>query len=196
MISQERIMEAEKNVKKYIEDSWLFNKRKDIPQYTKFFIKNAETSLLTAKILSELSLDISKKQTLDLQEEFESYLWVIVSSYYAMFYSALALFAKNEIKVGDKLVHKVTADVLIANFLRNKKLAKLLEDFEETKGQALQITGTEQKAEQLIQNFEYERHKRNSTQYELGTIAKQNLAQTSLQRAEQFVAEIRKILKE
>lgn len=157
---------------------------------------NATTSILTAKTLYELSTDLSKKSALALQPEFETYLWVIVSSYYTMFYSALALLAKNELKTGDKLVHKVVADTLITNFLKNKKLAKLLENYEETKEQALQITGTEEKAEQLIENFEHERHKRSRIQYELGVKAKQALAQTSIQRAEQFIAEIRKILKE
>ncbi|MBI4141034.1 hypothetical protein HY485_04320 [Candidatus Woesearchaeota archaeon] len=196
MLDADRIKEAEKNTQQYIQDSLLFIKKTEMPQHVHFFMKNAETSILTAKTLYEISTNINKKQTLALADEFETYLWVIVSAYYTMFYAALALLAKNEIKTGDKIVHKVVADTLITKFLQNKKLAKLLENYEETKETALQITGTEQKAQTLIENFEHERHKRHKIQYEIGTTAKQNLAKTSLQRAEEFMAEIRRILKE
>ena len=42
MIDQQRIEQAEKNVADYIQQGWLFTKRKDIAQYTSFFLKNAE----------------------------------------------------------------------------------------------------------------------------------------------------------
>ncbi|MBI4146057.1 hypothetical protein HY489_01835 [Candidatus Woesearchaeota archaeon] len=195
MIDQKRISEAEKNVPKYVQDGWLFIKRKDIAQYLQFFLKNAETSLQTSKALLELSMDNQKKQVFALQDNFETYLWVVVSAYYSMFYAALALLAKNEIKVGDKLVHKVVADALIANFLKNQKLAKLLETYEEAKDQALQIVGSQDRAKELVESYESERKKRSDLQYELGSVAKQNLAKTSLERASKFVAEIRNILR-
>src|SRR3989344_1564794 len=195
MFDQKRILEAEKNIKEYIKDQWIFIKRKDMPQNIDFFLKNAETSILTAQTLFDLSSDINKKQAVNLESSFESYLWVIVSSYYSMFYSSLAILANNEIKVGEKLVHKVVADVLISEFLKNKKLAKLIDSYEETKDKAMQIIGSEEKAGKLIENFEFERNKRSSIQYDLGVTAKFNLANTSLGRAKEFVAEIKNILK-
>ena len=195
MIDQKRILEAEKNVQQYIQEERLFIKRKDIAHYVPFFLKNAETSLLTAKALLELSTENQKKQTFGLEETFETYLWVIVPSYYSMFYAALALFAKNEMKVGDQFAHKVVADTLIVNFLKNQKLAKLLEMYEETKDQAMQIMGSQDKARILVQDYEYERQKRHELQYEVGKEAKHNLANTSLTRATQFIAEIRNILR-
>ncbi|HLC84735.1 MAG TPA: hypothetical protein VJH22_03000 [Candidatus Nanoarchaeia archaeon] len=194
MIDQQRIEQAEKNVADYIQQGWLFTKRKDIAQYTSFFLKNAETSLLTAKALMELSTDSKKKQSFALQDDFETYLWVVVSSYYSMFYSALALLADNQFKIGDKLVHKVVSDTLIAHFLKNQKLAKLLDAYEEARDEALQIVGSQERAKDLVESYEFERKKRGDLQYELGSVAKQNLATTSLQRAGKFVAEIRTIL--
>lgn len=191
MIDQKRISEAERNVKQYIQEERLFIKRKDVAHYVHFFLKNTETSLLTAKSLLELSTQNEKKQVFGLEEKFETYLWVVVAAYYSMFYASLALLAKNEMKFGDKFVHKIVADTLIANFLKNQKLAKLLETYEEAKDQALQIVGSQEKALTLVQDYEYERQKRHELQYEVGKEAKHNLANTSLARATQFVAEIR-----
>lgn len=72
MIDQKRISEAEKNVPKYIQDEWLFIKRKDISQHVQFFLQNAETSLQTSEALFELSTDNHKKQIFALQENFET----------------------------------------------------------------------------------------------------------------------------
>ncbi len=115
--------------------------------------------------------------------------------YYSMFYAALALLAKHQFKVGDKLAHKVVADTLIAQFLTNKRLAKLIESYEDSKETALEIVGTEERAYELVESFDQERRKRHRLQYELGEEAKQNLAKTSLERASAFVAEVRQILR-
>jgi len=63
--------------------------------------------------------------------DFEGYLWVIVSSYYSMFYAATALLASQGIRATGQIVHKVTRDALIHFFVSNEKLAKLLEQYEE-----------------------------------------------------------------
>lgn len=196
MLDQKRIAEAEKNFRRYVEEGWLFTKREDIVSYVHFFLKNAETSLLTAQTLFDLSTaSKEKKQAAGVQEQFESYLWVVVSSYYSMFYAALALLAQHKIKAGDKLVHKVVADTLIVQFLTNQRLARLIENYEESKATALKLVGAEERALGLVESFDQERHKRHKLQYELGVEAKQNLAKTSLERAMKFVAEVRQILR-
>ena len=164
MIDQKRIAQAERNVSQYIQEERLLIKRSDVANYAHFFLKNAETSLMTAKALFELSTENRKKQEFDLEERFETYLWVVVASYYAMFYVSLALLARHEMKVGDKFAHRVVADTLIAKFLKDQKLAKLLESYEETKDQALQIIGSQEKAHALVQDYEYERQKRHELQ--------------------------------
>ncbi len=196
MLDAKRIAEGERNFRRYIEDGWLFQKQADIANYIHFFLKNAETSLLTAQTLFDLSTaNKEKKELVGVQENFESFLWVVVASYYSMFYAALALLAKHQFKVGDKLAHKVVADTLIAQFLTNKRLAKLIESYEDSKETALEIVGTEERAYELVESFDQERRKRHRLQYELGEEAKQNLAKTSLERASAFVAEVRQILR-
>ncbi len=134
--------------------------------------------------------------------DFESYLWVIVTSYYSMFYAATALLAKQGIRATGQIVHKVTADALIHFFASNEKLAKLLEQYEEAQTVGLELVGREElmkrmqkKADELIISYEGERRKRSKFQYDIGVQAKRGYAQTSLQRAKDFVFEIKKLLK-
>jgi hypothetical protein len=96
----------------------------------------------------------------------------------------------------------VTADALIHFFVSNEKLAKLLEQYEEAKAVGLELTSRDElmktmqkKANELIVAFESERKKRSQFQYDIGIQAKRGYAQTSLDRAREFVFEKSKILK-
>lgn len=112
-MEKERIDEAKRNVKQYIDEGLLKVKDKDAQKFVSFFMKNAESSLQTASILQEISDQQTLKTTLKVSGDFESYLWVIVSSYYSMFYAATALLASQGIKATGQIVHKVTGDALI-----------------------------------------------------------------------------------
>jgi hypothetical protein len=202
MIDQERINEAKKNVKQYADDGLLKVNDKDAPRFVGFFLANAESSLRTASVLQQISDDESLKETLQVGSSFESYLWVIVSSYYAMFYAATAILAKQGVKASGQIVHKVTADALIHFFASNEKLAKLLEQYEEAQTVGLELIGREElmkkmqkKADELIISYEGERKKRSKFQYDIGVQAKRGYAQTSLERARTFVFEISKLVK-
>ena len=119
-----------------------------------------------------------------------------------MFYAATAILAKQGIRATGQIVHKVTADALIHFFVSNEKLAKLLEQYEEAQAVGLELVGREElmkrmqkKADELIISYEGERKKRSKFQYDIGVQAKRGYAQTSLQRARDFVFEIKKLLK-
>jgi len=202
VIEKERVEEAKRNVKQYLNDGLLRTGDKDASKFIGFFMKNAESSLQTASILQEISDQQPLKSTLKVSNDFESYLWVIVSSYYSMFYAATALLASQGMRVTGQIVHKVTADALIHFFVSNEKLAKLLEQYEEAKAASLELIGREElmksmqkKANELIVAYESERKKRSRFQYDIGIQAKRGYAQTSLNRAREFVFEINKILK-
>jgi uncharacterized protein (UPF0332 family) len=202
MIEKERLEEAKRNVKTYIEDGLLKTGDKDAARFVDFFMASAESSLRTASILQEISDDNSLKDRLKVGSDFESYLWVIVSSYYSMFYAATAILSKQGIRATGQIVHKVTADALIHFFASNEKLAKLLEQYEEAQTVGLELVGREElmkrmqkKADELIISYEGERKKRSKFQYDIGVQAKRGYAQTSLERARSFVFEIRKLLK-
>jgi uncharacterized protein (UPF0332 family) len=202
VIEKERVDEAKRNVKQYIDEGLLRVKDKDAQKFVAFFMKNAESSLQTASILQQISDEETLKNTLKISNDFESYLWVIVSSYYSMYYAATCLLASQGMKVTGQIVHKVTGDALIHFFVSNEKLAKLLEQYEEAKAVGLELIGTEEltksmqkKANELIVAYESERKKRSKFQYDIGVQAKRGYAQTSLDRAKEFVFEISKILK-
>jgi uncharacterized protein (UPF0332 family) len=144
MINKERIDEAKRNVKQYIEDGLLKINDNDAAKFVNFFMANAESSLRTASILQQISDEDALKEALKAGSDFESYLWVIVTSYYAMFYSATAILAKHDIKTSGQIVHKVTADALIHFFGSNEKLAKLLEQYEEAQTFGLELVGREE----------------------------------------------------
>jgi uncharacterized protein (UPF0332 family) len=202
VIEKKRVEEAQRNAKQYIDEGLLKIKDKDAPRFVGFFMKNAESSLQTASMLQEISDQQGLKATLKVSSDFESYLWVIVSSYYSMFYAATALLASQGIRATGQIVHKVTGDALIHFFVSNEKLAKLLEQYEEAQAAGLELIGREElmksmqkKADELIVAYESERKKRSKFQYDIGVQAKRGYAQTSLERAKEFVFEIRKILK-
>jgi uncharacterized protein (UPF0332 family) len=202
MMSKERIAEAKGNVKQYIDDGMLRLKDNDAPKFVPFFMKNAESSLQTASILQQISDQQNLKEVLKASPDFESYLWVIVSSYYSMFYAATALLASQGVRATGQIVHKVTADAMIHFFVSNEKLAKLLEQYEEAQAVGLELIGREEimksmkkRADELIIAYESERKKRSKFQYDIGVQAKRGFAQASLDRAREFFFEINKIVK-
>lgn len=175
MLTKERIREAEINVKSYLADGLLKKAIMD-KQVLNIFLRNAKESLRVAEEVHQKNI---------------SELWVIVCSYYSMYYYANAVLFKLGYKVGEKIVHKVTAEALIV-YVRGRLKESLIEEYEETKEEALNLAGM--KADALIESFDFERNKRSLIQYRTIEIEKQSKAKTSLQRAKEFTREMEKLL--
>ena len=175
MLDTKRIKEAESSVRSYLEEGLLKKSIMD-KQVQDIFLKNAKESIGVAEEISQNNL---------------SDLWVIVCSYYSMFYYANAVLLKLGYKVGEKIVHKVTSDALIV-YVRNKLKKNMLEEYEETKEEALNLAGI--KADALIESFDFEMGKRGRIQYRTDETAKKSKAMTSLQRAKEFAREMEKLL--
>ncbi len=176
MLTPERIKEAQKNVQQYLDEGILLKIKIKDENIKKVFISNAKESIKVAELLWEGK---------------HSYLWVIVCSYYAMFYIANAVLYHFNYKVGEKIVHKVTADGLIV-YVRNKLKESLLEEYDEAQEDALQIIGL--KADELVESFDLERAKRSRIQYHTTEQAKEGKAKTSLERAKKFIHEMEKLM--
>jgi len=177
MLNEKRIKEAESGVKSYLSEGLLKEEQFNSLVFN-VLMANSNESIETATFLSS-----NKK----------SNLWIIVSSYYSMFYLANAVLYKLGYKVGDKIPHKVTSDALIV-YVRNKLKDNLIEDFEEMKEEALMIA--KNKAEGLLEDFDSERKKRGFIQYQTQEVEKFSKAETSLKRAKQFLYEMNDLLKE
>jgi uncharacterized protein (UPF0332 family) len=175
MIDEKRIKEAENNVKIYLKDELIKKINNSDSNILGTLKKNCDESIKTADFLYENNM---------------SWLWVIVCSYYSMFYCANLALYKSGYKVGDKIVHKVTSDSLIV-YIRKKLKEKLIEDFETAREEAIELAGI--KTDELIENFEFEMSKRGRFQYNMTDEVKKGKAETSLKRAKSFIFEMEKL---
>lgn len=175
MLDEKRIEEARQNVRSYLNEGLLKKSATD-KNVLAILQTNAKDSLSVAQLLSE-------KEYSDL--------WVIVTSYYSMYYIANAVLLKYGYKVGNKISHKVTSDALIV-YIKEKLKGSLLEEYEEIKEDALNIAGI--KANTLVESFDSERKKRGIIQYQTKEIEKHSKAKTSLLRAKEFNMEMEKLL--
>ncbi len=176
MIDKKRIEEAQSNFKQYLEEGLLKKERQDLAKQK--YIDNADLSL---KVANELMNSPSRP-----------YLWIIVISYYSMFYIANAVLLQLGYKTQDKIVHKVTSDALIVLVL-HRLTKELLEEYEKMRDDALEIASA--KSEQLIESYAHELDKRSRFQYNMLEETKEAKAKTSLERATNFVFEMKKLLK-
>ncbi len=175
MLEKKRISEAESNVKSYLEEGLLTKTVAD-RQVMGILVRNAKESLRVAQETHQRNL---------------SELWTIVCSYYAMFYYANAVLLELGYKVGEKIAHRVTADAMIV-YTRKRLKESLLEEYEETRGEALNLAGM--KADALVESLDLERNKRGLVQYKTLEIDKQSKAKTSLARSKEFCLEMEKLL--
>ncbi len=179
MLEDKRIKEAESNVRTYLNDNMLKKQSNDTAK--KMFFENSHNSLETAKKL--LSLE---------NKEYKPHLWVLVTSYYAMFYMANAVLLQLGYRIGNKIPHKVTSDALIV-FVRNKLKKELLDGYEKTKEDALELISY--KVDNLMKSFDWEREKRSQFQYQMEDQIKKEKATTSLNRAIEFLFEMSRLIK-
>lgn len=173
MLGKDIVEKAESNVRGYLEDK-LLTKVTPQKKVLDIFIKNADESLILAE-------DILKNNMSDL--------WVIVTSYYSMFYIANAVLYKRGVKVGDTSAHAVTANSLIV-YVKDSLKKSLLEEFTEAMNDA-QIT---MKTESLIKCYFQEKKKRGIFQYNMTSELKKSKAETSFKRAKEFVFALKKLL--
>ncbi len=176
MLDESRIKEAGKNVKNYLEEGLLKKTNLKEGAIKQILIANSRESLKVADTLFSMNL---------------SSLWVIVSSYYAMFYITSAVLYELGYKIEHKIPHKIAADSLVV-FVRSKLKDVLIEEYEEAQQEALELSGT--KADELIESFDFERVKRSRFQYSMTETSVRSRAKTSLERAKKFIFEMEKLL--
>lgn len=193
MLEEKRLKEIERRVKQYIQDETI--KTKGSTQNVNFFLQNANDSLDSADALFRLSTE-AEKQSIFGFKSFNGFLWVVNSSYYSMFYTARAMLESIGVEIKTTMsVHAVVFDALVYYFYLNGKIQKkFIEDFAEAEAEAAELLG-KQKANALIEAYLFEKEKRSRFTYDMGALVVQSKAKTSLERAQNFNMEIRKMLK-
>jgi len=175
VIDEKRKKEAHKNFNLYLTDGLL---KKETSQLAKSrYVENADLSLKTAQEL--------------MQSRLKPHLWVIVISYYSMFYITNAVLLHYGYRTQDKISHKVTSDALVVLVL-DKLKKELLENYEDMQIDALEIAGA--KAEAIVESYSFELDKRSRFQYNMLEQTKESKAATSLKRANEFIFEMKKLI--
>ncbi len=194
MLDEKKIQEIKRNVEEAVRNGEIIKGEKG--KFVEFFLSNSKNSFDTARLLFEVSSDDKFKKTLGFPE-FSGFLWVINASYYSMFYMVRALLEKEGIKLKtDYSIHFAVYNALIYYFYLTKKLEKnLIEEFSNAEEEVSEVLGKE-KAKGLIEDYFKEKEKRGKFTYEMGLVALQNKAKTSLERARIFNGELRKLLEE
>ncbi|MBU1129282.1 MAG: hypothetical protein KJ949_01475 [Nanoarchaeota archaeon] len=170
-MDENRIRIAEKNFKRYL-DEGLIRKIPFSEIIYRTYLNNSLESLRVAEEIFKVK---------------SSPLWVVVCSYYSMFYIACAYIYKKGYKTKHEIVHQIVNESIIV-LARHDLEKHFLEEYEEEKEKAMTST------ENLLNDYEFEKTKRSQFQYETTGEIKEAKAKTSLERAKNFVAVIRGIL--
>lgn len=172
-MDEKRIKQAEDNFRIYLREGKIKKVLEPSVLVYETYLRNARESLKVANLLFQNKT---------------SSLWVVVSSYYSMFYMACAYLYKLGYKTKHEIVHQVVNESLIAQG-RHKIKNHLLKAYEMEKEEALSISDNH------LKNYGFEKVKRSTFQYEITENIKESKAQTSLNRAKEFLTLIEGILK-
>lgn len=118
----------------------------------------------------------------------ESNLWVVVISYFSMFYLANAYIYSKGYKIGHISTHKITQEVL-EELSKNELSQDILKEY------SLAIDEAQEISNNLSLNLKQEKNKRTMFQYETTEKIKQKKAKTSLDRAKFFSEKIINLIK-
>jgi uncharacterized protein (UPF0332 family) len=185
-MDEKKLAESSKIIRQAISEGIIIKPK---PNVKSFFIKKAFDSIAVAKRL----LSLAKEESLPAE------MWVINASYYSMFFAATALLAEYGHKIDSETgIHKLTYHALVHYFVNeDKKIEKhFIEEYKDAVKEAEELLQLcESKAKTLVSDFGYEMSKRKEFTYDLGKIAEMRKAETSFERARNFVQIAEKMVK-
>lgn len=105
------------NIKQLIKQGYI-SKDDSVRNLSKKYLQKARTNLITMSLLSELNTNKKAKDLLNIPLDYNSDEWVVITGYYAMYSSALALISK----IGYKSKNHAATIFLLEEFFIKKKL--------------------------------------------------------------------------
>ncbi len=158
-------------------------KKEEYTQLEKPFLKKARKNFTVANLMFKISEQDEFKKTLALSQDFETYEWVIIVSYYSMYVSALAALARLGLKSKS---HAATIVVLEHYYVHKQKNLEAK--------QIQQLAKAYTVSEDLINKLIQTKTKRETAQYDATPgISKEN-AVSALTDAEEFTTKIEETL--
>lgn len=204
VLDKEQIKEIGKLIPRLVNEGNIIRLEKEkIKEIVDFYLDQARISLDSAELLYKVSTDLEIQRSIGLNN-FNGYLWAINTAYYSMFYLANAALANQGWKIKSETgVHKITFDCFVYHFFSTNKIAKVyVEEFLAAQQESIELLGKEEilgkadeKAKELINNYDFEREKRKTFTYQLESFQISAKAKTSIDRANNFYKEVRKLLK-
>jgi len=194
ILEEKKLKEIKNRVQQYIQEGII--KTKNPKEHADFFLRNAEDSLNSALCLYDISTNKEFQEHVG-YPNLRGFLWVINASYYSMFYNVRAMLEHEGIKIqSDLSIHARTFDALVYFFYLTGKLKKILfEHYSQAQEEASELLG-QQKADELVQEYFFEKGKRATFTYQTGEHAMQSKAKTSIDRAVKFNRELRRMINE
>lgn len=176
-------------VQKYKADDRIKIMRPD-EAWTKHHFNKSEYNLRIARINFDLNQrkDFIKELegTIEYDPNFNTYEWVIIMSYYAMFHSIKALLRKIGIEVGKEHAHEVTKNLLLHYFYHTKIIEdELLKIYE----------NAEEKATELVVSYIFAKEERTRYQYDVNIESQEKDAEKILNDAVNFVSRLKEMEK-
>ena len=172
----------------YLKKEQLF-KDEEHKKLEKPFLTKSRKNFSVANLLFKISKHEDMRKLLNLTSDFEMYDWVIIVSYYAMYTSALAALAKLGFKSKS---HAATIAVLEHYYIleeKGKGNGKSLEQKDIHK-----LVKAYAISERLITKLIQTKTKRETAQYDATPSITREMAKTSLDDADEFIAKIEEIL--
>ena len=147
------------------------------------YLNRAYKNLELMNIISQLSMNKEAQTALKLLEDYSNDEWIIITAYYSMYTSALALLAKIGYKSD---THTATIFALEKFFVKKELIGQeYLAMFKHTK---------EQINEQDVGNLSKEKENREIAQYKVTEATTHAIAEASMKNAYSFVNKIKSII--
>jgi uncharacterized protein (UPF0332 family) len=168
------------NIKQLIRQGYI-SKDDSVKNLSRKYIQKARNNLVTMSLLSEINTSKKARDLLKIPSDYNSDEWVVITGYYAMYSSALALIAKIGYKSKN---HTATILLLEEFFIKQKLMSK--EDISLLKNAIIQ------KAE--IEKLSEARHKREIAQYSVTKQTTKEIAESIKKDAYNFINKIESII--
>tara|TARA_Y100000310_G_C20625296_1_gene785509 strand:- start:945 stop:1559 length:615 start_codon:yes stop_codon:yes gene_type:complete len=156
--------------------------------WVKHHFNKADYNLRIARINVKLNQHknfIKELEGMDeVDDSFNTFEWVVIMSYYAMFHAVNALLRKIGVKVGKEYAHEITANSLLYYFYYTKLIEdELLGIYEKA----------EEKARELVVSYVFAKEKRTTYQYDASLESEKKETEKILEDAVNFISRLKDI---